>query len=273
MARRILTLLAVAGVVALLVPTFAEAQYGTTTTTAPATTTTTAGVAGITVPTIPPVTLPTVPGATSTTLVIKAADLKLSDLLSGNIAAVLQQLSAPEKSVAAQKVAQIIKEILASAGVDINEIIIVGGATIEAGEDPDTPVTFSFSTGGYAAFAVVTFIVESEPVLLGTAAADDQGQVSGTFELPADLEPGEHTVSAIGVGPDGEPVVSQQTIKVAEPEEADEEVTEEAAPAPGDDDDTNPLLFILIGVLAVVALGFVFAVARTKPATTESETK
>lgn len=273
MARRLLTLVAIAGVAALLVPTFAKAQYGTTTSTAPPTTSTTAGVAGITVPsTIPPVTLPTIPGATATTLTLSVGDLDLDDLLSGNLAQILGQLTSGQKSQAAQKVAQIIEQILASAGVSANDITIVGGATIEAGGDPDTPVTLSFSSDGYSAFAVVTFIVESDPQLLGTATANEDGRVSGSFELPSDLEPGTHTISAIGAGPDGEPVVSRQEIEVAAPAEDEDEATEEAAPIEEDDDGGNVPLLIFLGILAVVVIAFVFAAARTKPATAGGET-
>lgn len=274
MMRRVLTLSAVGVVLGLLVPGFARAQYGTSSTTAPPTTTTTASVAGVTVTTPPlPITVPTVPGVTTTSIKISPSAINVQDLLSGNFAAVVAQLRGRERDEAAQRIADLIEEILASAG-PAGEVTIVGGATLELGGDPNVPVTFSFSADGYAANAVVTFILESTPVLLGTATATEGGIVSGAFEVPRDLEPGDHTISAVGSGPDGEPVVNTETIQVPEPPSDDEETaTEQAAPADEDDGGTGPLLWILLGVLATVALIMIFAAMGPKTKTAPSETE
>lgn len=273
MARRILTLLAAITAAALIAPTFASAQYGTTTTTAPPTTTTSASVAGITVPSLPPVTLPNLPGVTSTTLRLAASEIDLGTLLSGNIQAIINQLSAPERSEAARRVAQVLQQILDTPGINVNDIVIVGGATVEQGEDPSVPKTFSFSTNGYSAFAVVTFIVESEPQLLGAATADESGAVSGSFELPADLEPGTHTISSVGAGPDGEPVVSQTTIEVAAAPVADDD-TETAAPkSTSDEGGANTGVWVVLGLLVALALigGIVVSSTGTKTAGASGE--
>ena len=174
MSRRMRILVA-AAVLAGLVPTAAFAQYGTSSssTTAPTTTTTRRPAVTTTVPSGAP---STVPGATTTTVTVSAADIDLDALLSGDIARFLASLTDDEQDLAALNIARIIEEILAAGGGELGEITVVGGATLERGEGPNAPITLSFSAPGYAAHAVVTFILESTPVLLGTADANDQGE-------------------------------------------------------------------------------------------------
>ena len=51
------------------------------------------------------------------------------------------------------------------------------------------------------------FVVEfrSDPVVVATGVADELGAVDVVFEIPADAEFGDHTIVAVGRGPDGGP--------------------------------------------------------------------
>lgn len=57
---------------------------------------------------------------------------------------------------------------------------------------------------GFGANAAVSISVYSTPRLLSEVVADGDGSISAAVVLPADLEFGTHTISAIGLAPSGE---------------------------------------------------------------------
>ena len=67
------------------------------------------------------------------------------------------------------------------------------------------------AAGGWAAGAEVRATLHSDPVELGVAVADADGNVSFTFTIPADTPPGEHTIVLSGEGPDGDEVIVSRT--------------------------------------------------------------
>lgn len=68
--------------------------------------------------------------------------------------------------------------------------------------------------GGFAADAAVTVAVYSQPRALGETFADGKGEIDVDVKLPADLPEGQHTVTALGLGPNGSAVVLTQAIVV-----------------------------------------------------------
>jgi hypothetical protein len=80
----------------------------------------------------------------------------------------------------------------------VDDTTLVPGQTITvtgSGYPPGSEVTITLSPGG---------------IELGTATADDQGNFSETFVIPADLEPGAYTIACSRVG--GETIGNDVTI-------------------------------------------------------------
>ncbi len=114
----------------------------------------------------------------------------------------------------------------------------------------DGPVTVSLTVPGLD--GIVFFILESDPQFLGVAETDVDGEANLNAEIPDDLDPGTHTISATGTDEDGNPVVSQLEFEVAEPE------TEPAAAVSTPTDDGGngfATVGILLGIAALGAAG------------------
>ncbi|MFC0315386.1 VWA domain-containing protein [Gordonia phosphorivorans] len=67
---------------------------------------------------------------------------------------------------------------------------------------------------GYAKDGVVTITVNSTPRMVGAFVADENGAVNAAFRLPADLEPGRHTIVVTGLDAQGNPKESRTSITV-----------------------------------------------------------
>jgi len=69
------------------------------------------------------------------------------------------------------------------------------------------------TASGYPAGAVVTFVLHSTPVTLGTSLADSSGVASLVFNLPAGTVPGVHVITASGApAGDCDPLVSTRLV-------------------------------------------------------------
>ncbi len=113
----------------------------------------------------------------------------------------------------------------------------------------DGPVTVSLTVPGSG---LVFFILESDPQFLGVGEPDVDGDVNLNAEIPDDLDPGTHTISATGTDEDGNPVVSQLEFEVAETD------TEPAAAVSTPTDDGGSgfaTVGILLGIAAMGAAG------------------
>lgn len=66
---------------------------------------------------------------------------------------------------------------------------------------------------GFADFAAVTVAVYSTPTDLARVVSDDDGEINTVVSLPKDLV-GDHTLTAIGNGPQGEPVSLQARVSI-----------------------------------------------------------
>lgn len=74
--------------------------------------------------------------------------------------------------------------------------------------------TLTVSGGGFASHAAVTMAVYTSPQLLDHVVADARGHVTDTVTLPKNLR-GEHTITALGDGPNRTPHVLTYHVKVA----------------------------------------------------------
>lgn len=87
----------------------------------------------------------------------------------------------------------------------------VSASTITAGG------AVSFTAHGFAPDSQVEAALHSDPVDLGTFAADALGHVAGTVTIPADVAAGDHTLVLSGTGADGEPLTVEIAITVVAP--------------------------------------------------------
>lgn len=75
--------------------------------------------------------------------------------------------------------------------------------------------TVMVRANGLQAGSTARGVVYSEPVVIGTALADDAGAVAARFRLPSKLEAGEHRIEVQGTGADGSPVTQTGYFAVA----------------------------------------------------------
>lgn len=169
------------------------------------------------------------------------------------------------KAELALRLSKLIEILLALDGAEGEDLEALGDQLDAFAEgDVDGPVVVSLSVSGRE--GLVFFILESDPTLLGAVQADEDGNAEFDAEVTDDLEPGTHTITAIGTNEDGDPVVSQIEFEVGEPE------TERAIPAPSDteqaaatstSDSGSSLPFVLLGGAAgVLLLGFAIRLNR-----------
>jgi len=85
-----------------------------------------------------------------------------------------------------------------------------GGCTIQISKVTALPGDhLTVTASGYPAGAMVTFVLHSTPVTLGTAQADSSGVATLVFVLPAGTVPGVHVITASGApAGDCDPLVS-----------------------------------------------------------------
>lgn len=74
--------------------------------------------------------------------------------------------------------------------------------------------TLTISGDGWLPGSTVSLTLLSDPVDLGTAAVDDDGEFSTAVTIPADTPPGDHTIRVAGTGADGAPRTVDLTITV-----------------------------------------------------------
>lgn len=86
------------------------------------------------------------------------------------------------------------------------EPVTVSDSTVAAGQ------TIQVTARGFAPGATVTFIVDGQVV--GTAIADEQGVATTTIIIPPGTNPGQVTLTATGIGPDGQTRSVTQTLAV-----------------------------------------------------------
>ncbi len=89
-------------------------------------------------------------------------------------------------------------------GVDV----AVSDATLLPGEP------FTVTGDGWLPGSTVTFTLFSEPVVLGSAAVEDDTTFSARLEIPENTAPGTHTLEISGTNDDGQPRVAELTLEV-----------------------------------------------------------
>lgn len=106
----------------------------------------------------------------------------------------------------------------------------------------------TLSGGGFADHAAVTVAIYSSPTDLASVVSDNEGEIDAVVALPEDLR-GEHTVAAIGNGPQGELVSLQAAVSI---KAAPTAATGETLPRTG-----LSLAVMAIGGMGMLLAGFV----------------
>lgn len=134
-------------------------------------------------------------------LVVTTEELALADALAahdGEFLSVPVTVSAEGRNrdpradddvVEESKLALVKKEIVPHPD---NLKVEVSASSVKPGE------SLTFSATGFAIGEDVTFTVYSDPVTVGTVAANQEGQASTSWTVPADFPVGTHTVKALG---------------------------------------------------------------------------
>lgn len=86
--------------------------------------------------------------------------------------------------------------------------LVVSATVVHPGE----PITVSGF--GYAAHSTVIIDFHSAAVFLGTATTDANGAFSTTVTIPTTAAPGNHTITATGINPDGTPRVLSVAVTI-----------------------------------------------------------
>ncbi|HUQ40831.1 MAG TPA: hypothetical protein VM030_11825 [Acidimicrobiales bacterium] len=73
-------------------------------------------------------------------------------------------------------------------------------------------LTTGVSGEGFQGGSSVTLTLFSAPVVLKTVTADAAGRFSTTVTIPASTTPGNHTITATGVAPDGSPLTLSNAV-------------------------------------------------------------
>jgi hypothetical protein len=106
---------------------------------------------------------------------------------------------------------------------------------------------------GYAPNSIVAVFLFSEPIKLGEIMTDESGSFSGVFEVPEDIEVGDHTVQINGVSPDGELRTVNSAIQVVE-----------TADAPSSGSITTAVVIVVIAVLVGLLLAVFLLLLRRR---------
>jgi hypothetical protein len=91
-------------------------------------------------------------------------------------------------------------------------------AALSAGHDSNVASdgkTITVSGSGFLPDSDVTVVLHSDPVVLGVAHTDANGNFTATFALPAGVPAGEHTLIFTGLDAFGNPVTVEQTVTLA----------------------------------------------------------
>ncbi|HJP65062.1 MAG TPA: LPXTG cell wall anchor domain-containing protein, partial [Actinomycetota bacterium] len=123
--------------------------------------------------------------------------------------------------------------------------------TVQAGGDVDV------SGVNWLQNSTVALTFQSDPVFLGTAQTDADGNFETTVQIPSDATAGQHTITATGRDQNGEPATA----------DCDIVVTAGAGGGPGGVAFTGTnvsLGLIVLGVLIVAGLAFLVGGRRRK---------
>jgi hypothetical protein len=123
--------------------------------------------------------------------------------------------------------------------------------------------TVVFKGGGFAPNSTVTVTLHSDPIVLGTTTANDQGNFTFEAVIPDGLDPGEHRLEASGVDPAGNPLVVVQTITVVPAEALAAEATQSSGTLPYTGSDVLRYAGLGLG-LVVVGGAAVWGTRRTR---------
>lgn len=118
----------------------------------------------------------------------------------------------------------------------------------------------------FAEGASVTVTLASDPVVIGSAAADASGVVSLQATIPAATPLGQHTITAAGQAPDGSELSVSVSISVVAADGAADPGASGSLPRTGDDS-SIPLAKVGVALAAIGGVVTAVAAKRRKAAT------
>jgi LPXTG-motif cell wall-anchored protein len=131
---------------------------------------------------------------------------------------------------------------------------------------PDAGQTISCTAQTFAAGATVTFTLGSEPVVVGSGAAGQNGVVTTDVTIPADTPAGPHTLTASGAAPDGSTLTLTLALTVGgDGQGAGDDDQGGNLPNTGDDS-SIPLAKLGLGLAALGGIITALAAKRRKAA-------
>ena len=126
---------------------------------------------------------------------------------------------------------------------------------------PTPGQTISIEGRTFAEGATVTVTLASDPVVIGSAAADASGVVTLQATIPTDTTLGQHTITAVGQAPDGSELSVSVSITVVAADGAADDPAGGALPRTGDD---SSIPLAKLGVALAAVGGVVTAVAAKR---------
>lgn len=132
---------------------------------------------------------------------------------------------------------------------------------------PTPGQTITIEGRTYAEGASMTITMTSDPVVLGSAAADAAGVATLQATIPADTALGSHTITAVGQAPDGSELTQSLAIEVVQADGAGGDDSDPSGALPRTGDDTSlPLAKLGLGLAAIGGLITALAAKRRKAA-------
>ncbi len=169
-------------------------------------------------PTTDPEPTPT-PTATASVIATPSPTPTPTDLRPGEGTVVVNGASSP---VRVEPTADGSGLVVTGGGIQIT-IDAVGAAGNRLPLAPDGSLVLSqfgdltMAGTGFDPSSIVTLFMFSTPVDLGSLHVGAGGAISGSVRIPMNTESGDHTIQAVGTGPDGKPVTVSLGVRVLSP--------------------------------------------------------
>ncbi len=130
---------------------------------------------------------------------------------------------------------------------------------------PTPGQTISIEGRTFSEGATVTVTMTSDPVVIGSAAADASGVISLDATIPTNTALGQHTITAAGQAPDGSELSVSVSITVVAADGTEADPAGGALPRTGDDS-SIPLAKVGVVLAAIGGVATAVAAKRRKAA-------
>lgn len=157
--------------------------------------------------------------------------------------------------------ASLVALVLAAAPAAAQQYPPAENSLIISDTTPTPGQTVDIQARTFVAGSTVTVTLNSEPVQLGTAAADGAGVANLSATIPASTPLGAHTIVATGTGADGAPLTLTASITVVAADDGGAGSGSGSLPRTGDD---SSIPLARIGLALAAAGGVITAIAAKR---------